>query len=529
MEGSLSIWAQTAPAAAMPVLHGELHADVCVIGGGIAGLSSAYLLAQEGKQVVLLEAHQLGSGESGRTTAHLMPPDEWYAALERDLGPARSRLVAQGQTAAINLVEAIVQGEGIDCAFQRLDGYLFSAVGERAEIRREYDAARRAGLPVELMDGVPGLSFDAGLCLRFARQAQFHPLRYLLGLAQCVQAQHGGIYCGSRVRDIARRGEHLQVSTAEGKVLAGAVVVATNSPFNNRVVLHTKQNGFRTYVIALQVPAGAVPRMLLWDTGDPYYYVRLDASAAAPGQEVLIVGGCDHKVGQDHQPAHRYAALETWARQRFPMAGAVIARWSGEVMEPADGLPFLGRNPLDDRQVYVISGDSGTGMTHCTLGAMVVRDLILERPNPWAELYDPARKPLHGLSTYLREQGNTLTQYSDWLTGGEVESAAEIAPGQGAILNQGARKLAVHRDAQGELHAVSAACTHLGCAVSWNPLEQSWDCPCHGSRFAANGEVLHGPANTALAPAQLDDDAAGLQAIQKNTAVNRLSSWSKPK
>lgn len=521
MEGTLSIWAQTAPIAAMPELSGELQADVCVIGGGIAGLSTAYLLSLEGQRVVLLEARELGSGETGRTTAHLAPPDEWYHCLERTFGSVQARLIAAGQLAAIGQVASIVGSEGIDCEFERVDGYLYSATGDSDEIRQEFAAATRAGLEVELLPDVPGLAYTTGPCVRFAQLAQFHPLKYLSGLADCVRRRGGRICCGTRATGFDREGERLHVATANGRVVARSVVVATNTPFNNRVVLHTKQNGYRTYVIGVEVPIGSVPRMLLWDTGDPYYYIRLERSGASPGHEVMIVGGCDHKVGQDHDPRHRHDQLEAWVRQHFPMAGAVTFRWSGEIMEPVDGLPFLGRNPMDDSQVYVISGDSGNGMTHCTLGAMIVRDLILGRDNPWAELYDPARKPSHGMKEFLQEQANTLAQYGDWLTGGEVDSAVEIAPGQGAILNRGAKKVAVYRDEDGGLHALSAACSHLGCAVSWNPAERSWDCPCHGSRFAADGAVLHGPANTALAPVELDDDEAGIQPVPKDRGSGR--------
>ena len=513
MEGSLSIWAKTAPVAAMPELSGELQADACIIGGGIAGLTTAYLLSLEGRRVVLLEARQLGSGETGRTTAHLMPPDEWYHCIEQHFGSVNARLVAAGQMAAIEQVASIVGNEGLDCEFERLDGYLYSASGDPNEIRRECEAATRAGLEAELLPQVPGLPFESGSCVRYARLAQFHPLKYLDGLADCIRRRDGRIFCGSRATGIDRVGDKLHVNTASGRVVANAVVVATNTPFNNRVVLHTKQNGYRTYVIGVEVPRGSLPRMLLWDSGDPYYYVRLESGGASPGHDVLIVGGCDHKVGQDDDPRHRHEQLEAWTRQHFPMAGAVTLRWSGEVMEPADGLPFLGRNPADDSQVYVISGDSGTGMTNCTLGAMIVRDLVVGRENPWTELYDPARKPFHGMKEFMQEQVNTLAQYGDWLRGGDVESAVEIAPGQGAILNRGARKLAVYRDDDGGLHAMSAACTHLGCAVSWNPAERSWDCPCHGSRFSAEGAVLHGPANTALAAEELDDDEAGIQPV----------------
>jgi nitrite reductase/ring-hydroxylating ferredoxin subunit len=199
-------------------------------------------------------------------------------------------------------------------------------------------------------------------------------------------------------------------------------------------------------------------------------------------------------VGQDSHPEHRYDEIEQWVRQRFPMAGAVAYRWSGEVMEPSDGPAYLGRNPLDGQNVYIITGDSGNGMTHCTIGALLVTDLIMGRRNPWESIYSPSRKVTHGLSDLVSEQANTLSRYGEWMTGGEVESAQEIAAGEGAVIRDGLRKLAVYRDAQGGLHTLSATCTHLACVVHWNSAERSWDCPCHGSRFDTEGAVLHGPA-----------------------------------
>ena len=232
----------------------------------------------------------------------------------------------------------------------------------------------------------------------------------------------------------------------------------------------------------------------MWDTGDPYYYVRLHTPSELADYDILIVGGADHKVGQDEHADTRYAVVEAWVRQRYPMAGAVEFKWSGEVMEPADGMAFFGRNPMDDNNIFIITGDSGNGMTHCTAGAMLVTDLIMGRSNPWTNFFDPSRKPVHGLSDFFQEQVNTLAQYKDWATAGEVESAQEIAIDQGAIIRDGTKKFAVYRDGEGDLHVLSAACTHLGCVVSWNPAEKSWDCPCHASRFDVDGTVLHGPA-----------------------------------
>lgn len=496
---STSIWMATSTVPAYPPLAGDLDTGVCVIGAGIAGLTTAYLLSQEGLDVVLIDALGIGAGETGRTTAHFFPPDEWYADVEKAFGGDSARLVANSFSAAINLVESLVQRERIECEFERLDGYLYALPGNALkDIGKEYDAALRAGVEVERMERVPGLSFNTGPCIRYGRQAQFHPLKYLGGLADAFVRNGGKIHCGTRAVSVDGGDDAQVVSTAQGKIRAKSVVVATNTPFNDRVVMHTKQAGYRTYVIGLQVPKRAVPRILLWDTGDPYYYVRLESPDSAADHDILVVGGADHKVGQDKHPERRYDDIERWARERFPMAQSVEYRWSGEVMEPSDGAAYLGRNPMDSKNVYIITGDSGNGMTHCTIGAMLVTDLVMGRDNPWASIYDPARKVKHGLSGFVMEQANTISQYGEWATGGEVESVQQIASGDGAIVRDGLRKLAVFRDEQGGLHALSAKCTHLGCVVHWNSAERSWDCPCHASRFATDGTVLHGPAASPL-------------------------------
>ena len=502
---SRSLWLDTGPMPSFPSLSGNAMADTCVIGGGIAGLTTAYLLGRAGQRVVLLEAFELAAGESGRTTAHWMPPDDRYFEIERSFGEDGAAKVARSFQAATDLAASIIGSEGIDCGFQRLDGYLYCLPGQDLDVlEKELVAAKKAGVAVERLQQVPGLSFSTGPCIRFEAQAQFHPTRYMAGLAQACLRLGVQIHCGSRATSVERDGDWQAVRTEGGDVRSNAVVVATNTPFIDRVVMHTKQSGYRTYVIGLEVPKGAVPKVLLWDTGDPYYYVRLDATDSHGASEILIVGGADHKVGQDLHPERCYQDVERWTREHFPMAGAVRYRWSGQVMEPADGVAYFGRNPLDEDNVYIITGDSGTGMSHCTAGAIAVSDMILGRPNPWSDFYDPARKATHGLGEFVKEQANTLAQYKDLLTGGEVHDAAQVRRGQGAVLRKGLKKLAVYRDEADALHVRSAICTHLGCVVSWNPVETSWDCPCHSSRFSVDGEVLHGPANRPLAPEELD-------------------------
>lgn len=508
--GTTSAWIATATVPDYPALTGNQRADVCVIGAGIAGLTTAYMLLRAGKSVIVIDAIGVGAGETGRTTAHFFPPDERYFEIERGFGSDKAAMVADSYRKATDCVEAIIRREKIDCEFERLDGYLFSPEKRWDDtLDHEYAVTTRLGLDVRRLERVPGLSFDTGPCLRFTNQAQFHPLKYLAGLADAIVRMGGRIHDHTRALDIEGDDKNAQVRTEHGTIDAAAVVVATNTPFNDRLVMHTKQSGYRTYVVALRVPKDALPRVLLWDTGDPYYYVRLASGPAATGYDLLIAGGLDHKTGQDSTPQHRYTQIEAWVRHRFPLAGQVDYRWSGEVMEPSDGVAFLGRNPLDHDNVYIITGDSGNGMTHCTAGAMLIHDLILGRENEWAELYAPSRKAFHGIGDFITEQANTLAQYTDWVRGGDVESVDEIPAGEGAIVRDGGKLLAVYRSDDGGLQAVSAACTHLGCAVHWNSGEKSWDCPCHGSRFAADGAVLHGPARRPLSAATLSPPPAG--------------------
>lgn len=505
--GSTSVWMATAQPALLTTLNDDVQADVCVIGGGIAGLTTAYLLCKEGKSVVLVEAANIGSGETGRTTAHFFPPDNRYHYIEESFGAEAARLVADSFAQATDSVEKIVHEEGIQCSFERLDGYLFSLRRNGYEnLKKEHEAALRAGVAASMCDQVPGLEFNSGPCVQFKNMAQFHPMNYLHGLCSAIERFGGRVYVNTRALKIDKERDQLIVTTDRANIRTRDVVVATNTPFNNRLVMHTKQAAFRSYVLGLRVPCGSVPRILLWDDGDPYYYVRLESPANFT-DDILIVGGADHKSGQDGSPGSRYENIEKWTRARFPMATSVEYQWSGIVMEPADGIAFLGQNPHEEH-VYIITGDSGNGMTHCTAGAMLITDLIMGRPNPWAALYSPSRKVIHGTSHFIRDQLNTLAQYGKWAGGGKGESVDAIPPGQGAVIRDGLGKQAVYRDSTGLLHAVSATCTHFGCEVVWNSAENSWDCPCHGSRFDTDGTVLHGPAATPLAAIKPHEKAA---------------------
>ena len=506
--GNQSLWAVTAEMPTYSPLRENIHTDFCVVGAGISGLTVAYMLAQAGKSVVILDGGHLAGGATEVTTAHLSNAiDDRYFEIERLHGAEGARLAAESHTAAIDRIEAIVMKENIACDFERVDGYLFLPPGEKEEVLdRELAAARRAGLHnIAKLNRAPLQSFDTGPCLRFPNQGQFHPLKYLAGLAQAIRRDGGRIFTKTHADQIDG-GFPARIKAGSHVVTANAVVVATNTPVNDLMVIHTKQASYTTYVIGARVPRGSVTKALYWDTHDPYHYVRVQSVSGGGngtnGQgehEILIVGGEDHKTGQADDAHERHARLETWARKHFPVMERVEFTWAGQVMETIDGLAFIGRNPLDKDNVFIVTGDSGMGMTHGTIAGILLTDLILGRENPWEKLYDPARKTLRAARTFVSEMINVAAQYADWVTGGDVSSKNEIAKDSGAVLRNGLTKVAVYRDAEGKLHECSAVCTHLGGIVRWNSAEKTWDCPCHGSRFDKLGKVFNGPANTDLA------------------------------
>ena len=514
---SISFWERTATKFRTAPLLENITADVCVIGAGIAGVTTAYLLAREGRHVVLIDDGPVGGGMTGRTTAHLVNAlDERYSEVEKMLGEGCARLYAESHTAAIDRVEQIVNEQKIECDFERVDGYLFVPPGGSVtDLKRELEAIHRAGLrEVERVDRMPFGQLSTDAVLRFPRQAQFHPLKYLDGLARAIVDLGGRIFTGTRVSSV-QEGDRVKIETSSGHTIdAQAAVVATNCPINDRLVIHSKQAPYATYVVGLRVTR-KVEHVLLWDTAStaedekqmlgpiPYHYIRL----ASDGQdEVLIVGGEDHKTGQADDCEQRFLKLERWTRDRFPFVGEVTDRWSGQVMEPVDGVAYIGRNP-GDKNVYVITGDSGNGMTHGTIAGMLIVDLIAGRENAWAQLYDPSRKTLKPavVADYVAENANVAAQLRDYVTPGTEPSADQIKNGEGAILREGVRKIAAYRDASGRLHKFSAVCPHLKCVVRWDACEKTWDCPCHGSRFDALGRVLNGPAITDLEPVESSD------------------------
>lgn len=486
-------------------LNQNLETDVLVIGGGIAGITTAYCLAKEGRKVVLVEDGLIGSGETGRTTAHFVTAlDDRYYNLEKTFGEEKTKLIAESHMIAIDFVEQTVKNEKIDCGFERVNGYLFKHSSDKEDsLQRELKATLNAGIKTKEEDKVPGiLHVESALC--FLNQAQLHPLKYLSGLCKSIVKNGGKIFTNTHASKI----DHEGITTADGfTVNAKHIVVATNFPVNNLFTMFSKQYAYRTYVIGALVKKDLLPKALWWDTGDfelnsktpPYHYVRVHPYNEQ--YDMLISGGEDHPVAKTSKThvkeKNRYKLLENWTRDYFPI-GEIVYHWSGEVLEPMDGIAFIGRNPLDHDNVYIITGDSGNGMTHCSFAGLLITDLINGRENKWEELYSPLRftlKESGGAMHLIKE--DIVNVLKKWFYTRSVELSS-IKNGEAGIVKLDGKKCGAYKDETGKLFLVSAECTHLKCMVLWNNDEKSWDCPCHGSRFNYEGKVINGPANSDL-------------------------------
>ena len=497
---SRSLWmdVQVAPNAGR--LDGDKTCDTVVVGTGIAGTSTAYELAAKGQKVILVDRGPIAGGITSRTTAHLAPLcDDLTSEMIKLRGEVISRAFYQSQAAAIDRIEEIQKKEAVACDFRRLDGYLFQALDTDAKIiDDELDAVRKVGAPVHRIVGVALAGCEARHALRYPRQATFHPLKYLAGLADNIIEQGGEFFADTVVTGIEENdGGTVSIKTDHGTINASAAVIATNSPISDLFALHTKMAPYRTYAMAFEIKQGALADALYWDTLDPYHYVRLH-----PGEKTdhVIVGGADHKSGEADDAYVRFDALEAWARALIPKLGEKTHRWSGQLLDTIDYAAFIGRNP-GNQNIYVHTGDSGQGITHGVVGSLVNSALILGEDARWIDVYDPSRKTPSAIVNFLKENATAVKNFAEYLAPGELSSLDDLKPGHGAVVREGLKKLAAYRDAAGKLYVRSAACTHIGCHLHWNSFETCWDCPCHGSQFAVDGTAVNAPAISALAKA----------------------------
>ena len=484
------------------VQTGPRQVDVVVVGAGITGATAALMLKRRGNTVAVVEAAYAGAGETARSTAHLTAVlDTRLATLSSRMGRADAKLAVQTHSAAIDWIEQMVQQNGLDCRFARVPGFLYcDRDDERGTetLAKEAEAASALGLAAELVDDLP-LPIGARKGLRFDRQAQVHPLAYLRGLFAVLTKGPGcNVYDDTRVLAV-EEGDPCRVETDRGVITCKYVVIAAHVPFN-RVLVQSKLAPQRTYVIAR---ASELPSDLglFWDLGAPYHHWR---TARIGDETLLLLGGQDHGVGEEDDPRAGFAALEAHAEARLGEA-PVRYRWSGQVIESVDGLPFIGRNPLSTR-VFVATGYAGNGLTAATAAGLILSQEIEGGRHPAAEVFAASRStPVRALGGLVMQNARTARHLL--LDRGRAvapEDLRDLAPGSGRVVRVGGEPVAVYKRPTGQLQAVSAVCTHLGCLVAWNGTEQSWDCPCHGSRFTPDGTVVHGPAVHALAPCDIE-------------------------
>jgi glycine/D-amino acid oxidase-like deaminating enzyme/nitrite reductase/ring-hydroxylating ferredoxin subunit len=476
-----SLWLRTAPPQPnRPRLDRDLTVDVAVIGGGIVGVTTALLLHEAGARVVLLEADRIGHGVTGHTTAKVSSQHGLlYSRLRAKHGAAAARAYGAANEEALAWMGARVSSDGIDCDWRSRSAFAYSS--RRSDIEEEFEAASEAGLPAALVHSTP-LPYAVEAAVRFDDQAEFHAHKYLLALA----AQLPEIYEHTRAVEVGDA-----IRTPGGQVTAEHTIVATHFPFPDRSLAFARVHPSRSYAIACRI-AGSPPEGMFISGDAPTRSVR---GAPVAGEELLLVGGEGHRPGTGGDTTERYAALEDFAREHWDVR-SVDYRWSAQDNTSADRLPLVGPlTPLEPR-ILMATGFAKWGMTNGTAAALLLADLVLDRENPYAKLLNPNRLNLRAAAkTLVTENAKVAVHFvADRVRKPGARSLDDLAPGEGDVVGHDGEKVAGYRDEAGALIAVSPVCTHLGCQVNFNRAERSWDCPCHGSRYAVDGSVLQGPA-----------------------------------
>lgn len=486
---TISIWQHTAkPTVTYPTLQGEKDADVVIIGGGISGLTAAMLLSDAGKKVIVLEAQKIGMGTTGNSTGNLyVTVDQHLSGIKKKWNADTMKSVVNSRTGALNLIEETISRFDIDCDFRRTSfNYFAESIDEKTEefFKDEYEALTDAGLNPKITDD-PDLPFPVKRMMSVDGQAQFHPYKYALQLGQHLSAKCE-IYENSQVEDFDQ--ETGIVTTGYGSVKADHVIMATHSPKGVWMV-HSMLGAYREFGVARELKSGDFPEGIFWGLNQPKHSIR---TFKHQGKNYIMVIGDKYKTGQGDDTTEYVKRLEQFLESRFDLGPERLV-WGGQQYRPADDLPYIGRH---GGNLYFLTGFSTDGLVYGTLASMIVSDQILGKKNGWEDLYDVNRfTPIKSFKEFFKENIDNMVQYiKDTPWNVDAASLEDIRPGQGKIMESGGEKLAVYRDENGKNHIVSAVCTHMKCVVNWNPAEKTWDCPCHGSRFSPDGQVLEGPA-----------------------------------
>jgi glycine/D-amino acid oxidase-like deaminating enzyme/nitrite reductase/ring-hydroxylating ferredoxin subunit len=499
---NIPFWIDSTPIRRFPKLQKNINVDVVVIGAGVTGITTAYLLKKAGVTVALIERERVASIDTGHTTAHLTYiTDVELQELVRNFGEDHAQAAWDAGAAAINEIESIVSEERIDCEFGRVPAYLHvCAEGfskrEVSTLRKEADVAAKLGFDAVYLESIPYFNLPG---VRFANQAKFHPRKYLRALVEKIPGDGSHVFEKSAATEFDAK--KCRVKVNRNWINFDRVVMATNNPLVglasiiSATLFQTKLSLYTSYAFGARVPSDTVPEALFWDMRDPYDYLRVDRHR---GFDYIVYGGEDHKTGQKKATTKAYARLLARLKKIIPKAN-IDHRWSGQVICTPDGLPYIGENA---EHQFVATGYCGNGITFGTVAATMARDWASGRKNPWTDLFAVDRKKIKGGTwNYIRENKDyPYYMIKDRIARPEADSVSKLKRGHGLIVGSRGKKVAAFRDRNGKIHRLSPVCTHLGCLVRWNSAESTWDCPCHGSCFKPTGEVIAGPAEEPLPP-----------------------------
>jgi glycine/D-amino acid oxidase-like deaminating enzyme/nitrite reductase/ring-hydroxylating ferredoxin subunit len=503
-DGALtSLWQSTPGYTSAEFNFPDQTFDVAVVGAGITGLSTALRLQEAGKKVVVVEAHTIGFGTTGGTTAHINTIfDNPYHQIISDFGEKNAQLLAMASKQAIQLIESNITEHNIDCDFVRLPGYIYSVDGEQSKLLDQMiEATKRAGVDMNYTDNIPvPIPFETAAVV--PGQAQFNPAKYIYGLATAFEEAGGIIVQNARVNELREIEEFKILETAKGKIKSKIIIYATHIPPGVNL-LHFRCAPYRSYAIAVKLANNNYPEALAYDLYDPYHYYR---TQYVNGEPYLIVGGEDHKTAHKDNTTDNFRKLEAYVR-RFYNIQRVAFQWSSQFYEPVDGLAYIGQLPQHDENCYVATGFGGNGMTYGTISAIVLTDLILDGNSTYKSLFDPLRiKPVAGFTQFVKENADVVGNLiGGWFSKEKLNEIVDLAAGEAKVVRYEGKAIALFKDEYGKLHAVNPTCTHVKCTVNWNDAERSWDCPCHGARYDAHGKVLTGPASKDLTPIEIKD------------------------